>query len=320
MLQLVLSRALPSHRLLKRHCLMNPEVLLDIAAKASRPGADLDHLSQCFSLLLHDLRMGGAWKRTNPGRLQQTETMLCANIAPQLAQDLVFLDVGASDAVTTVEALQALRGAFGPRVQAYAADMNLWLLRYRRGPVVEYRATDGEPIMVRVGPFGIRLARQRDALARGGGNVLASFYLRHDRLRGAMRLDARISLINPLARSEPGLITLELDCLRPAERLRGRVSAIRASNVLNLGYFAQAQITVAVGHFHSYLRTGGCLVISRNGDSAAGETENGSVWLKEANGFRRVEDFGCGSEVALLVDAWQPMGADGMPTVSAGSN
>jgi hypothetical protein len=188
-------------------------------------------------------------------------------------------------------------------VQAYLADVNLWLLRYRRGPFVEYRATDGEPIMVRVGPLGLRLAKSRRRTAPADANPLAKIYLRQ-RFRNAMQLDASISLVNPLSRSEPGLTIIELNCLRRDQSLVGRISAIRASNTLNLGYFEPAQIREAVGHCHAYLREGGCLVISRNADEASGETENGSVWIKQPARFCRVADFGSGSEVRSIVDDW----------------
>jgi hypothetical protein len=312
MIQLVLGGAYPANPRLKRYCLRDPDVLEEIASRAGELGAAGSGLSERFSLVLHDLRMGGTWKQTEPGRLVRTHAMLCAHIKPEFARDLLFLDVGASDAVTTAEALRALRRAFGDDVQAYAADLNLWLLRYRVGPLVEYRAIDGEPIMARLGPIGIRLARQRRTLADDGSNALASFYLRRKRLRRAMLADGRISLVNPAARGEPGLSFLELDCLREEPRLRDRVTAIRASNVLNPGYFTPAQIEIAIGHFHAYLRAGGCLLISRN-EGDGGKAENGSVWLKEGDGFRRVEDFGNGCEIAGLVDGWR------RAAVSAGS-
>jgi hypothetical protein len=97
-------------------------------------------LSDRFSLILHDLRMGGAWKRTNRGRLKRTEEMLCAHIPPEPRQGVTLLDIGASDGITTVEAVRALRQAFGSEVYAFLADRDLWLLRYRRGPIFEYRA------------------------------------------------------------------------------------------------------------------------------------------------------------------------------------
>jgi hypothetical protein len=304
MIQLIISGTLPSNPLLKQRCLADPDMLLELSERASLSSPAAGELADRFSLILHDLRMAGAWKRTNRRRLKQTEDMLCAHLSPQFRHDVVFLDIGASDGVTTVEATRALRQAFGPNVRAYIADVNLSLLRYRYGPVFEYRARDGEPIMVRVGSFGLRLASQRRGTAQTNGNLLAKFYLRWQRLRDALRLDTSISLVNPLSQSDPGLTIIELDCLRRDQSLVGQISAIRASNILNLGYFEPTQIREAIGHCHAYLREGGCLVISRNADEPSGETENGSVWIKEPDGFRRIADFGSGSEVRTLVDDW----------------
>jgi hypothetical protein len=306
MIQLIIHGPLPSNPLLKQRCMSDPDMLLELSARAVLSNPAAGELADRFSVILHDLRMAGAWKRTNRRRLKRTEEMLCAHMSEQFRDDVVFLDVGASDGVTTLEALRALRQAFGPNVHAYVADINLSLLRYRCGPVTEYRAGDGEPIMVRVGPFGLRLANQRRGAAQTHGNLLARAYLRWQRLRTAMRLDTSISLVNPLSRSEPALTIIELDCLRRHQSLVGHISAIRASNILNLGYFEPAQIRQAVGHFHSYLRDGGCLVISRNADSPSGETENGSVWIREPGRFRPVADFGSGSETKALVDDWTP--------------
>jgi hypothetical protein len=45
--------------------------------------------------------------------------------------------------------------------------------------------------------------------------------------------------------------------------------------------------------------------VSRNVDDAAGETENGSVWLKRGDRLQWVEDFGGGSEVKDIVNEWR---------------
>jgi hypothetical protein len=282
----------------------DPDALLEIARQLEWSGPSAEQQSERFSLILHDLRMGGAWKRTNRGRLQRTEEMLCAYIHPGLRADLTFLDLGASDGITTVEAVGALRRAFGGDVRALLADVNLLLLRYRRGPFVEYRAADGEPVMARLGPLGVRLAGPRRQ-AQQDGNPLTRLYLRMKKFRRSMRLDVPISLIHPLARSEPGITAIELDCLVPKECLKDRVAAVRASNVLNLGYFGLPQLYRAVGHLHEYLREGGCLVVSRNHDHAPGAPENGSVWLKDGHRFRWVKDFGAGSEIKSVVDGWR---------------
>jgi len=117
-----------------------------------------------------------------------------------------------------------------------------------------------------------------------------------------MRCEARISLVHPAAHKERNVTIMELDCLVCEECLKDRIAAIRASNILNLGYFSLPQIRLALRYLHGYLREGGCLVVSRNHDQPDGELENGSVWLKERNGFRWIRDFGAGSEIRPVVD------------------
>ena len=157
--------------------------------------------------------------------------------------------------------------------------------------------------MARLGPLGLRLAKHRQEI--GGSDLLSALYLSAKSVRDAMRLDTRIALVNPLVSSEPGIIVSELNCLQQNDMFLGKFTAARASNVLNLGYFEPDQIASAITHLHAYLCQDGCLVVSRNVDSPAGEVENGSVWLKRADRFERVEDFGSGSEVKEIIDSWR---------------
>lgn len=280
--------------------LANPDLLLEIADKMRNAGAD-DYLADCFSYTLHDLRMAGTWKRTNRGRLGATERAFGTYLNPGPEGTIIILDLGASDGVTTLELVAALRQKFGDRIAATVADLNLFLLRYRRGPIYEYRATDGEPIMVRLGRFGLRLSTSRQQQG-GRSDVLGALYLACRAVRGSMRLDARISLVNPLVEVQAGVTAIELNCLDLDQTLVDRFTAVRASNVLNLGYFSPAQLRMAVGNIHRYLRESGCVVISRNRDVPGGEVEDGSVWRKTGPRFTHLEDFGAGSEIREIVD------------------
>src|SRR3954447_8861150 len=125
MIQLLVSTSLRSTNSLRQCCLLDPEALLDLETEFGSPSADAEELSDRFSLILNDLRMAGAWKRTKRQRLKQTEEMLCAHIPSQLRENVLFLDIGASDGITTVEALQRLKRDFGDTARAYAADLNL---------------------------------------------------------------------------------------------------------------------------------------------------------------------------------------------------
>jgi hypothetical protein len=92
-IQLVVSGALPNFPVLRSRCLTNPDTLLKIAREVGQPCTAAAELSDRFSLILHDLRMAGVWKRTNRGRLRQTEKMLCEYMAPELVPSGVWLEL-----------------------------------------------------------------------------------------------------------------------------------------------------------------------------------------------------------------------------------
>jgi hypothetical protein len=304
MLQLI-ARQTVADPILKQRQLADPDLLIEIirSSECTLDCARQSDLSRLFSQVLHDLRMGGAWKRTGPRRLVQTEQILQRHLSPTRHNNVTLLDLGASDGITTLELLHAFRRAGYDEVSAYATDLNLWLYRFRLGPLIEYRAGNGEPILVRLGPLGLRLAKHRREI--GGTDLFSAWYLRSKRVRDAMRVDTRIALVNPLVSSEPAIIVSELNCLQRTDSYVGKFTAARASNVLNLGYFEPDQIVCAITHLHAYLCQDGWLVVSRNVDSPAGEMENGSIWLKHASRFERVEDFGSGSEVKEIIDSWR---------------
>lgn len=278
--------------------LSKTQELFDKAAKPSEKSA----LSRLFSQVLHDIRMGGAWKRTDEGRLKQTEAMICKYLPGSPCNDVSVLDIGGSDGITTVELVAALEKYLGCRVKAYLSDLNLWLERYTLGPLAEYRAVNGEPVMARFRCVGLRLVEQRRG-GQIGRDFLSRWYLRLGVLRRRLRLNQRIALVNPAVLTASNIVLHELNCLDFDHSLAGRFSVIRASNVLNLGYFRPEQIAHAVENLHAYLKNGGCLVVSRNADAEGTEIENGSVWLKEPDYMRRVDDFGSGSEVRGIVDS-----------------
>ena len=64
MIQLLVSTPLASTNRLGQRCLVDPEALLNLESKFGSSKADADELSDRFSLILNDLRMAGAWKRT----------------------------------------------------------------------------------------------------------------------------------------------------------------------------------------------------------------------------------------------------------------
>jgi len=304
MIRVIAREPLPPSEAASGRRLADPDLLLKIADQMQRAALPDNALADKFSHILHDLRMGGTWKRTNRGRLPITEEMIGAHILPDADGEIAVLDLGASDGITTLELVATLRKVFGNRTRAYMADVNLFLLRYRKGPLFEYRAANGEPIMARIGRLGLRLAGGRNG--DGASDPIGGLYLGCAALRRSMRLDTRIPLVHPFVRNEPAITAMELDCLVREATLVDRFLAVRASNVLNLDYFTTSQLHAAVGNIHFYLRDGGCLLVSRNHDVPGGETENGSIWRKIGSRFVHLADFGVGSEIKEAVDGWTP--------------
>ena len=79
MFQYITADVLPLSPRLKKYCLTNPDFLLKVSVTNSE---DLDgDAGEKFNLVMHDLRMGGAWKRTSSGRLKETERVLIKYLA-----------------------------------------------------------------------------------------------------------------------------------------------------------------------------------------------------------------------------------------------
>jgi len=302
MIQLVSDRPLPVE--LRGRRLTDPDLLLVIAERIRRGDASDGAGTDEFGLVLGDLRMGGTWKRTNQGRLTRAQEAICNCLTPRVGEHISVLDLGASEGLTTLELASALRARFQGRIHVGLADLNLWLLRYRRGPVREYRASNGEPIMVKLGWFGLRLARKRHDQPQAP-DLLVALYLGCGAFRREMQLDTRIALVHPLVRNDPSVIVMELDCLVRNNALEQKYDGIRASNLLNTGYFTPSQIDAALGNIHAYLVEGGCLVVSRNREECGSDAEDGSVWRKNGSRFLHLSDFGAGSEIKSVVNSWR---------------
>ncbi len=298
MIKYICSGVVPRSRIMKRLCYPNIDRLLQLSAmKWSEKDRAVEKMSGEFSAILSDICINGVWKRTLPGRLKETEHLLCTCLKDRNDREIRFLDLGGADGVTTLDALNALRRNHITNIRVCLADLYFWLLRYQKGPVAEYRSTDGKPVMLRMGRFGLRLWNPHSSR-------LARYYLSLSKFRERMEVNAEIPLVNPLVLAEPALTILEMDCLHRNVNLTGTMDAIRASNILSPVYFTHEQILDIVSHLHAYLRKHGYLIVSRNFDSADGEeTAHGSLWRKEDNTFIHIEDFGKGSEIKTLIAA-----------------
>jgi hypothetical protein len=187
------------------------------------------------------------------------------------------------------------------------SDLNLWLERYRLGPLLEYREPGGDQVLIRIGGWGFRTVKLNSSqTSKQVKHLGKSLYWRIWSLIGPrMRYAGLISLINPRAKMCRGLEARVVNCLIRDSSLIEEFHCVRASNVLNVEYFARDELVVAVSTMHAYLKEGGCLVISRNEGNPGTETEHGTAWIKTGRQFASGRNFGRGSEIKELVNSFR---------------
>ncbi len=255
-----------------------------------------------FSEIVSSIRVGDAWKLTGPRRLEKTAQTLAKLLGPRRGSSLRFLDLGASDGITTLEALRQLRTDCDAAVEAWLLDLYMELHCFELGLLREYRMSDGTPVLLRAGPLGLQLSsldRTRDPLAR----LIGRWYLARFS-RGRMREIRTLTMVNPLVRDDAAIHLVRGDVRFRCAELVDRFHAARASNLLNSNYFSPSEIRTALSHLHAYLREDGLLAVSRNHIEADG-LEHGSIWRRTSTAFQRLEDFGGGSYIAPLVDEFR---------------
>jgi hypothetical protein len=222
-----------------------------------------------------------------------------------------FLDVGASDGITTLQTVNFIASKLRVRIIAYAVDPYLFLLRRQKWIVVEYVTTNGLPVLVRVGPIGLVLTpweRPRGFLSSMEiwlTKWIVSGYKRLSNFRSKMYLTAKIPLVNPQVIKAGNINLVEMDIFEINPSMLESMDIIRASNIISLGYFSEDRIEMAIKIFHKYLRPGGFLLISRNIWIANKEVECGSIWKKTGITFTHVADLSFKSEIRGIVDQFR---------------
>lgn len=269
---------------LKPFCVGNLERLRELQS-------DTGSLPVCareFSEIISNVRVHGFYKRTAPGRLIETERVIRKYAAETVP--LRILDVGASDGVTTVQLVESL----GRPCEALSMDRYQVLRAFKRCGWMEYRTTNGLPVLVQIWRLVLPLPaspRSRDFVR----NTMAKLYMQSRKPTiSAWMFSHEIKLVSPLALNKAGVEPVEGDILEDRLEWHGGFDVIRASNVINLNYFTKEERTRIVSLSFSYLKDQGVFVVSRNDDAA----DAGTIWKKDSGVFVNLEDWGGGSEIA----------------------
>jgi SAM-dependent methyltransferase len=285
---------------------------LDRLAELARVPADpaaLAAASDEFSRILQNLRLRGVWKWTGRHRLRKMDQLLSGFAGAQGWTQLRMLDIGASDGITTLDAIQHLRQELGIPASATVIDRDTRLLSRRVGAgCTLYFSPAGRPILARWGRLALCLEPMEGLeglLCNRPAAALARLFSR--RLTPADHQAARaIPTINPAVMHEPAIEVRERDLFDPEPAWVGTFDVVRASNVLTLSYYTPEKIREALGIAYRYLRDGGVLVVSRNVIGPESEKEMGGLWQKKGSGFMRGPALDELPEIAELIDGFRP--------------
>lgn len=247
----------------------------------------------------------GTFKTTDHHRLDDLNMLVIGEWQKLDRKPREIMDVGASSGISTLEWAEALAQA-GIDAEIVATDLCMHGSLVPLLPGYEVLLDrDGKVIQHILGNRPVRwsLDGPRDFF-RGTGffvaalNALASTLLL---LTNGRRRGEAVLLVNPDARDNARLSFADDDIMAPTpEHLRGRFNAIRVSNLLNRGYFDEAQLRRAVDNLKDRLMDAGSFLIVNR--THADGNNNGTIFqLSEANKFEIVARIRDGSEIEDIV-------------------
>ena len=248
---------------------------------------------------------GGVWKTTAANRMDDVDAAFRAQYrGPRTPR---IMDAGASSGISTLQWRDdLLRHGLVPRMVATDLTIDAVLTRWSHDHYV-LSDRDGHVLQHEVGGLVmgpdefVYLAPPPACPARPGPlhGLRAAAQAAYWRVAGGRAWHRRtVRLTSAYARDITFLEDDVLVCGRPA--LLRRFDAVRAANLLNRCYFADAVLAQAVGNLGARLRgAGGMLVINRTHEDGS---NHGSLFVLGTDGrFGCVARVGGGSEIEAIV-------------------
>ena len=282
--------------------------------------ADPERYGAACAAAFNRLRMGnGVYKYTAPHRFDDVAPEVDALLAERLGKGpLSVHDLGVSDAVTSVELFAALGARWpdlrftmsdwfdavyvvtpdgGPWSAVFDAELRL-IQFFGRGFVLTPQTPPRKwhPVNRMV------LAQLRRTFEPAAQDAARALSREFDPPRAPVGWSAeRVPLVCraalELVRKDPRATFVRHSVLDP---MPAKYRFVRAMNVLNRGYFGEADLRRAIGHIRDALEPGGVFLVGRNVDEEDGRT-SATAFLRTPAGFERLRDFRGGSEIAALV-------------------
>ncbi|GLV29222.1 ATP-binding protein [Sphingobium sp. TomTYG75] len=216
------------------------------------------------------------------------------------------LDVGVSSGTTTLDLCDAFaREGYRPRITGTDHAIHAWIVPLGKRCAALLNP-EGQLLQVDLSGRSIQPWRRRldyltgmwlvrPILSRIVGGLAAR------RLREGVGV-RKVELVSPRVRNH-GLITIvEDDVLAPRDGFGRRFDLVRAANILNENYFAEADLRKAVDNLRSYLKgPGSLLFIVRT--RVSGDHHGTLFAMSDSGALEVVERIGAGSEIEKLLTA-----------------
>ncbi len=263
--------------------------------------------SKEFSELLNDVLINGVWKRTGLGRLTILDEWVVSFLTTS-SGSFKILDVGGSDGSTTFDTLRYFQENLNVEAKAAILELHLRLHCFRRGCLRYYLTHDQSPLLLQIGPLGVLFeeTKGKEGVVFNPIVRIIKKYLQCFSLEKYLKNDGDLILQSPLVENSPNIIWIEQNLFHFDPAMAETFDFIRCCNVLNCGYFSDAQIYDAVRLLTFYLKHKGLLLVSRTIDTSTGPLHTASLWMKNGEVIQHISDLNGGSEVKKIVTANGP--------------
>jgi hypothetical protein len=254
----------------------------------------------------------GVLKYTHARRFEDFDALSLAAIEGSFARarQILVHDIGVSDGRSSCGLYDRLNRSYGGRLNFMASDYApfLYVLRKERSKSRIIIDEQDHLLQIVTPPFVFIVVRPESRKL---------YPLNH-----LMRYLATMFYARPLLKAykagEPGIERTRVALLcgecrtlvakagnfrfRQYDVLSGpldRFDVIRAMNVLNKGYFSDAQLSLALGNIALSLNDGGLFITGSN--TAQGSTVDGAIYRKNVDRMERLQTSGKGSQIDALI-------------------
>lgn len=241
----------------------------------------------------------GAYKRTTAARFQQFDQEVIAVLRSQFPDPpglLCVHDTAVSNGQTAVEFFAELSVLF-PHVSYIASDYDPFIRIARRGALSVALSSQDKVIEITRPPFVFTPKQLESPLFYPGNHIIRKLLqglsvrrLLND-LRAESADDIAVHIVNlfcpsaqALAVDDPRFSLAQHDLL-DSSPTEGKLDCIRAMNVINRGYFSDAELHRVFQNMASALQPQGLLIVGSNEESDS--AVEGGVYQLNGNQFSR---------------------------------